>query len=161
MTQAALYRDYVRKANAASIEPLDETNFRKACQALASGTSERSGALDPVAENTTLNIKRSGAYCDEIANRFPQLKEHCDKLKAQFELTEKLIRRTVHQHMTDTADVAEYDFRHAFADPTGADPSRPTARAAPHAYRDPELATIAKLPLEYRELLAAAKTAWR
>jgi len=160
LIQAALYRDYVCKAEAASIEPLDEANFRKACQSMASGTSVRSGALDPVAVNTTLNIKRSGGYCDEIASRFPQLNVHCEKLKAQFELTEKLIRRTVHQHMSDTAEVAEFDFQHAFADPTGADPSRPTVRDATHPYRDPELATIAKLPLEYKELLAVAKAAW-
>ena len=88
---------------AANVKPLDEANFRKTCSALASGQTTRQGALCPVAEQTRVNFERCRVYCDEVATRFPQFKQRCDKLKEMIDLCEQLIKRTVMQRVKGAA----------------------------------------------------------
>ena len=52
------------------------------------GVTERAGALDPVAEQTSVNLRRCAGYCDEIAKRFSQLSGQCDAVKQQLDLPE-------------------------------------------------------------------------
>ena len=78
---------------------------------------------------------------------------------------EKLLQRTVAQMMTkdptdECTSVAEFDLVHAFADPRGEDPSRPKPRTQPHTRRDPDLAKIRQLQLEFIELVQLARERW-
>ena len=56
--KAELFREHTAECEAAGKEPLDYKNYDAACSAAATGKTAMMGALDPVREQTRLNLER-------------------------------------------------------------------------------------------------------